>query len=136
MDKVRLLTSAVVPSDTTERVININFGERHRVKFGYAPEFTEGANYCSCDDGEPIFGGVKSNTSTKYPANNDLFFGYAISYSSAPIVGVIKVFGIKIHQFGNLIADLVPYQDGDEIGLMNRLDGKKFPGSNLVYGKD
>ena len=47
----------------------------------------------------------------------------------------MRVYGVKILQFHNLVADLVPYNDGSDVGMMDNLSGNKFPGSNLEYGE-
>lgn len=121
-------------------VINVN-GHRQLV--------TPGARRVITFDFDPsvgtsvdVDGSVSSyaiSTTLKVPYDTSFKFGgnattKTVTSVSKPVR--MRVYGIKIYQFHNLVADLVPYQDGDVVGMADAVSGMKFPGSNLEYGEE
>ena len=119
-------------------VINVNGirhivtpGERHVIKFEFDPLVGNSVDV----DGEASLG---SNTSLNLP--HDTSFKFGGNSTSTVVTSVtrpvkMRVYGVKILQFHNLVADLVPYNDGSDVGMMDKLSGNKFPGSNLECGE-
>lgn len=119
-------------------VINVNGyrqivtpGERHVITFEFDPLVGNSVDV----DGEVSLGKA---TSLKLPYDTNFRFG---GQSGSTVVTSVtkpvkmRVYGVKILQFHNLVADLVPYNDGSDVGMMDKLSGNKFPGSNLEYGE-
>lgn len=119
-------------------VINVNGvrhivtpGERHVIKFELDPLVGNSVDV----DGEVSLG---TNKVLKVPYDTNFRFG---GQSASTVVTSVtkpvkmRVYGVKILQFHNLVADLVPYNDGSDVGMMDKLSGNKFPGSNLEYGE-
>lgn len=119
-------------------VINVNGirhivtpGERHVIKFEFDPLVGSSVDV----DGDAS---LSNDTSLKLP--HDTSFKFGGSSTSTVVTSVtrpvkMRVYGVKILQFHNLVADLVPYNDGSDVGMMDKLSGNKFPGSNLEYGE-
>lgn len=119
-------------------VINVNGiqqivtpGERHVITFEFDPLVGNSVDV----DGEVSLG---TNKELKVPYDTNFRFG---GQSSSTVVTSVskpvkmRVYGVKILQSHNLVADLVPYNDGSDVGMMDKLSGNKFPGSNLEYGE-
>lgn len=119
-------------------VINVNGtrqivtpGDRHVITFEFDPLVGNSVDV----DGEVSLG---NSTSLKLPYDTSFKFGgnstsTVVTSVSMPVK--MRVYGVKILQFHNLVADLVPYNDGSDVGMMDKLSGNKFPGSNLEYGE-
>lgn len=107
-------------------------GERHLIKFDFDPTSRNSVAV----DGLVSKG---SFTTIKLPYDTNFRFG---GHSTSKVVTSVtrpvkmRVYGIRIYQLSVLVADLVPYKDGDVVGMMDKLSGRKFPGSNLEYGEE
>ena len=106
-------------------------GVRHLIKFDFDPEVGNSVDV----DGSRSTGSAKTQ---KLPYDSCFVFG---GISSSKIVASVtrpvkmRVYGIKIYQFHDLVADLVPYQDGGVVGMVDAVSGRKWPGTNLLYGE-
>lgn len=106
-------------------------GERHVITFEFDPSVGNSVDV----DGEVSLGTSKG---LKVPYDTNFRFG---GQSASTVVTSVtrpvkmRVYGVKIFQSHNLVADLVPYNDGSDVGMMDKLSGNKFPGSNLEYGE-
>lgn len=128
----------VLPNPTYSRNLEVVDASRKTYEVGFDPDLYQqhgGMNYAS--DGTTITYGT--NSSAKLPQNVPLYFGGYMRASATSSVSrpcTIRVFGIKVWQFHNLVADLSPYMDGDVVGMVDAVSGRKFPGSNLEYGEE
>lgn len=106
-------------------------GARHLIKFDYDP---------SVGNSVDVDGSVsrQSSTTLKMPYDTSFRFGGNASTKSVTSVSRpvrMRVYGIKIYLAGSLVADLTPYKDGDVVGMVDAVSGRKWPGTNLLYGE-
>lgn len=107
-------------------------GMRHLVTFDFDP---------SVGNSVDVDGSVSRGTITTIKIPYDTSFKFGGNSSSKTVTSVsrpvrMRVYGVKIYQFHNLVADLAPYRDGDVVGMVDAVSGTKFPGSNLEYGEE